>query len=170
MLYNDIKFYESIENGYLVSKCGKILSLKKNNPYLMTPCKTTKGYLQVRLNRKMFRVHRIIALTFIPNPNNLETVDHINENKIDNRVENLQWLSNRDNIRKSRIGIKFTDEHKLKLRNAKLGKPSVKDKFNKQDAFKMKEMLENGMKAKDVADEFGIGRTSVYNYIKRLNL
>lgn len=50
---------------------------------------------------KRFAVHRLIAQAFIPNPNNLREVDHINAIKNDNRMENLRWVSHRDNMRNS---------------------------------------------------------------------
>lgn len=62
-----------------------------------------KGYLKIILEQNTNRkrstsVHRLVAETYIPNPNNYDTVNHINEDKTDNRVENLEWLSNADNV------------------------------------------------------------------------
>lgn len=50
---------------------------------------------------KTFRVHRLVAEAFIPNPNNLSDVDHIDENKNNNSVENLRWLSHKENSSRS---------------------------------------------------------------------
>lgn len=55
--------------------------------------KTRKGYYRVHLVRKLYLVHRLIAETFLPNPENKPTVDHINRNPSDNRLENLQWAT-----------------------------------------------------------------------------
>ena len=60
-----------------------------------------KGYLQVGLSNKgdkTFRVHRLVALTFIPNPYNLPQVNHKDGNKKNNCVDNLEWISNYDNM------------------------------------------------------------------------
>lgn len=64
-----------------------------------------KGYECVGLNQDGKKtsqfVHRLVAFAWIPNPDNLEQIDHINENKTDNRIENLRWVSCSYNIRRS---------------------------------------------------------------------
>ena len=65
---------------YLISESGEIFSLKSNRN--LKPYKTTKGYLQVRLDSgKAFHVHRLVAEAFIPNPDNLPQINHKNEDK-----------------------------------------------------------------------------------------
>lgn len=68
------------------------------------PYKDVDGYLTVSLtdgegNKKKYRVHRIIALTFIPNPENKTEVNHINSVRDDNRVENLEWVTRSENMK-----------------------------------------------------------------------
>lgn len=90
--------YEITRDGKVYNKDGKLLKQEE----------TRKGYLRVSLNnetlkRKRESVHRLVAETFIPNPNNYSQVDHINENKKDNRVENLRWVTPLENLNHSGV-------------------------------------------------------------------
>lgn len=83
--------YVNYKNKGLALKKGKFLSPKTSNT----------GYLEVTLvkNNKYYykRVHRLVADTFLPNPNNYPYINHINENKKDNNVENLEWCTAKQN-------------------------------------------------------------------------
>ena len=109
----DNEIYEGL---YKVSNFGKILSLNYHNTgkaELMNPSTSTDGYLKVNLRkngeRKTCLVHRLVAETFLPNPENLPQVNHIDEDKTNNFVflnedgsvdkekSNLEWKSPKDN-------------------------------------------------------------------------
>ena len=96
----DIKGYEGL---YAVTSCGKVWSYKYKR--FLNPRLQTKGYLQIGLTkngeRKNHLIHRLVAEAYIPNPNNLPQVDHIDNDKTHNYVNNLQWITLRDNCRKS---------------------------------------------------------------------
>lgn len=105
-IWKEIVDYESM---YLVSNRGRVKSLKRKNARgnllktkILKPGKNTDGYLYVTLckdkDKKQFRVSRLVALAFIPNPDGLPQVNHKNENKADNRVENLEWCTAKYNV------------------------------------------------------------------------
>lgn len=77
--------------------------LSKYKGRLLKPGKNSDGYLYVNLCcqcvQKTFRVHRLVAEAFIPNPDNLPEVNHIDEDKTNNRVDNLEWVSHIQNMR-----------------------------------------------------------------------
>ena len=88
---------------------------KKSNGRIVKEHTLNDEYVQVALNRKQYLKHRLIAFQFIPNPNNLPYVDHINHIRNDNRIENLRWVShlqNMNNISKTWINreIDFVQE------------------------------------------------------------
>ena len=87
------KKFEDYEH-YIIFKTGKVFSLKSN--IFLKPKINNRGYIHVGLykkgykTKKFFRIHRLLGLLFIPNPENKPTVDHININKLDNRLINLR--------------------------------------------------------------------------------
>ena len=88
----------------MVSRDGRVYSIKSNS--LLIQHETEKGYFRVNvtIDGQCYhrRVHRLVAETYIPNDNpELDTIDHIDGDKSNNSVENLQWMSRGDNIRKS---------------------------------------------------------------------
>ena len=96
----DIKDFEGL---YAVTSCGRVYSYKRKR--FLQPYLNSNGYYYVTLmkdnNRYQFRLHRLVADTYIPNPNNLETVDHIDNCKEHNYVGNLQWMTREENTMKA---------------------------------------------------------------------
>lgn len=105
------KDIEGFEGYYQVSNLGNVKSLDRvcwNGRYyypvkscMLTPT-ITEGYLNVQLRkdgkRKFISVHRLVALTFILNPNNYRVVNHKDEIKTNNRVDNLEWCTDKYNV------------------------------------------------------------------------
>ena len=93
-----IKGYEGL---YEVSDQGMVKSIGYGKERILKPARNT-GYLQVNLwkngEMKTYRVHRLVAKTFIPNPNNLQEINHKDENKENNSVLNLEWCDRKYNI------------------------------------------------------------------------
>ena len=110
-------------DNYQVSNLGRLMSLNYRNTGRAELLKTSKdkcGYLRVGLfkngKRKMFSVHRLVAETFIPNPNNLPEVNHKDENKENNFVGtpdnnykdgNLEWCTREYNMNYGTCIVKF---------------------------------------------------------------
>ena len=97
----DIVGYENI---YGITSCGRVWSYRRQK--FLKPGVNNKGYLIVCLRKdgqnKMYKIHRLVAEAYLPNPENLPQVDHIDNDKTHNYVNNLQWITNRDNVRKGR--------------------------------------------------------------------
>ena len=95
------KEVEGTEGKIQVSNEGRVRSLLRGFPYYLKQQRDKKGYLRLRIEIKgkslTFKVHRMVAKAFIPNPENLPQVNHIDGNKENNRVDNLEWISNYDN-------------------------------------------------------------------------
>ena len=93
-IWKDIKNYEGY---YQVSNFGNIRSLHKRNKYNLMKLPIKRGYYQIGLRkdgtRKFCQVHRLVAQAFIDNPLNLPQVNHKDENKLNNIVDNLEWCT-----------------------------------------------------------------------------
>lgn len=95
---NDFVDLKDFENDYQIQKEFPHVIKCKRNGRIVSESIDGGGYVQVHLNRKPFLKHRLIALNFIPNPDNLPCVDHKSRDKLDNRIQNLRWVSYSDNI------------------------------------------------------------------------
>ena len=97
-LWKPVVGYEGL---YDVSAFGKVKSLKFGKEKELKQTNNTDGYLYVSLYkdgvRKLFKVHRLVAEAFIPNPDNKPCIDHINTIRDDNRAENLRWCTQKEN-------------------------------------------------------------------------
>ena len=95
-----IKDIPGFEGLYACDTKGQIWSYYTNK--FLSPSKSKRGYLHIVLikdkKRYDYRVHRLIAMTFVENPENKEQVNHIDGNKLNNNVSNLEWVTRLENI------------------------------------------------------------------------
>lgn len=112
-VWRDIPEYEGL---YQVSNYGNVKSLARNNcnvclkDRILKYSKNHQGYKQVALfkksKQKSFKIHKLVALAFIPNPNNYPCINHIDGNKQNNCVDNLEWCTYSHNNKEAyRLGL-----------------------------------------------------------------
>lgn len=101
---NDMRPIPGYEDYYLISKEGDVWSKRYNR--FLKPAKTKDGYLQLVLcpgNGKQYsiKIHRLVAMTYIDNPENKKEVNHLDYNKVNNFFENLEWVNHEENLKYS---------------------------------------------------------------------
>jgi len=153
----ELVYIPGFEGMYSVSKDGEVYSHKTNK--FLNPSKTKDGYLKVALhsNGKVYyyRVHKLVAMTYLNNSNNLKEVNHKDFNRKNNSVENLEWISHEDNILHSKIHNRFKTE-----------KPYQKG-YMFTNIFNGKSFVIIGIK--NVAKHFGFKDASITALRKHIN-
>lgn len=155
-IWKDIKGYEGL---YQVSNLGRVRSLdryvKQNHNTkqlkkgkIIQPTKNHKGYLGLKLCKentsKKVSIHRLVAQTFIPNLENKPQVNHIDGDKTNNRIENLEWCTNSENqIHAYKMGLnKVTEEQRRKISQRQKGrKVTEKEKRIRRENAKNKKKV-----------------------------
>ena len=101
-IFKDIAGYEGL---YQVSNLGRVKSLnygRTGKEKLLQPKLNNRNYWMIQLSKngvsKKYLLHRLVAQTFLPNPNNLPVVNHIDENKNNNYASNLEWCTQQYNV------------------------------------------------------------------------
>lgn len=110
-IWKDVKGYEGL---YQVSNLGNVRSLKTwtgsiyiDKMRFLKGSITKYGYKQIIIKGRHYCVHRLVAEAFIPNPNNYSIVNHIDGDKLNNKVNNLEWCTYSHNEKEAyRIGLK----------------------------------------------------------------
>ena len=158
------------ENKYQVSNFGRVRSLwRKVNKtdsiikkeIILKPLKT-KSYLFVNLwlngKNKQQYIHRLVATHFLQNTENKKEVNHIDGNKHNNKVNNLEWASPKENMHHA---------IKNKLINNS-GESNVTSKLKEKDVLEIREMFKNGVSRKYISEKYKITYSYVFRIGKKL--
>lgn len=168
-VWKPIPCYEGLYEG---SNLGRVKSLPRyvtNTKYgssrlvrerLLTPCFDTRGYVQYTLSKKQVvrskRAHRIVAELFIPNPNNLPEVNHRDGNKLNNRVDNLEWCTRKEN-----------NDHRINiLGNLPRGEEIHNSKLKSDDIPTIRGLHKAGMSCNKIAKIYSISASSIQLIVK----
>lgn len=156
--WKDIPGYENL---YQISSTGRVKSLnyrRTSEEKILRPGlnSSSSGYYFVSLCKngewKYFRVHRLVALSFIPNPENKECVDHINGDRLDNRVENLRWCTQKEN---HNFPLAKKNKSQSLINNPKLLKPILQIDKNTGEVIKEYPSI------KDASKQLGIDQSQI---------
>lgn len=128
------------------------------------------GYLKVTMGRekgkrRTFLVHRLVAILFVPNPNNYPEVNHIDYNRANPRYDNLEWVNHIDNVRHS--------SNEGRYKHNTIGTKNGRSKYTKDDVVKIRELYDAGNCIMDIIKIMFPNlsfneRKSLWNSIKRI--
>ena len=188
------KFYpiKGYENTHLINPITqevysdirkRILKGSINSGYITYHLKIDKGKTKIK------KLHRIIAETFIPNPNNYPVINHINGNKLDNRVENLEWCTQSWNNKEAyRLGLRVVSEKtkeqfmrdchsekhiKQAIENLKKSKGKAIARAKEVNGFKIKLIKDDEIfyfdSCNDASKYLGVYHSTICRALKRKN-
>jgi hypothetical protein len=143
------------EGRYEVSRMGGVRETMGGR--LLGQWPSSSGYMIVRLSRPraQFKVHRLVATAFIPNPTGLPAVNHINSNRADNVAGNLEWCTQAHNIR-------HADQKGRMQRDYWCGRRSPSARLTDQTASQIRELYAGGGHShQSLAERFGTNKRTV---------
>ena len=165
--YDDCEFKEIIINNintnYFVNRSGVIIKIKKDGKkYTMKPYQKKSGYMVVTLhvlkNEYKIYVHRIVALAFIDNPFYRDEINHIDGDKTNNNVDNLEWCTHKENM-------DHAVKHGLIMKSTK----SKLCKHTKKDIERVCKLIEsNKYQLMEISDITGISRPLISDIKNKL--
>lgn len=157
----------TLEGRYQASTHGHIRSLDRTGATCYGSTRILKGKLiaqkagvngYMRISAGVHKtqfVHRLVAMTFIPNKNNLPVINHIDGNKKNNFIENLEWCTQRHNMQHAhRTGLS-------KGMPLKRGEESIAAKLSKEDVINIKTRLKNGDRSIDLSREYHVCKGTI---------
>jgi hypothetical protein len=156
------KYIEGYNNKYMVSDLGNVMIL----PYiseqghflagrLLSPTDNGRGYQRVNFNNETKYLHRLVAQTFLPNPQNKEEVNHVDGNKKNNVLYNLEWVTPDENRQHAVINnlIPHSENHHF-------------SKLDRNQVLKIKKLFNQGERQIDIARTMGISHKTIHLIVR----
>lgn len=161
--YENEIWKEIAKTGYEVSNLGRI----RHGKCILAGSYHSDGYIFININRQQIPLHRFVANAFIPNPYHLPEVNHKDGNKMNNSVDNLEWVSRSEN-----------QLHAVKNHLQPSGLSTYTGKFSEEERNKIKEMWNEGQYSKrELAKIFNVSHTCIndilndkYRYVNKVNI
>lgn len=151
------EFVKGFEN-YLVSSLGNVKTINGKLKKVVYDSENDYGYVELWKNNKgkKFRIHRLVAETFIPNTLGKEQVNHIDGDKKNNCVSNLEWVTPKENIR-----------HAIEndLSSIKYGSKNLASKLKEEDVKYIRENARINKSVKELSEIYNVSTTTIYNII-----
>lgn len=152
---------------YYLDEDGNIYSCKRGwNKKKLSPSIDYRagGYYRLKIimdsgDKVSMLIHRLMALTYLPNPENKEEVNHIDGNKLNNKLSNLEWVTKKENM---------IHAHKLKLRD-NTGEGNPRKILSEKEVLEIYEALYEGARNCDMADKYGVDRCTIANIKSKQN-
>lgn len=165
-IWKDVVGYEDL---FSVSNKGQLFSKRTKKILKQNPTGSGYNTCVTKLNGRkgvnlVLKLHREVAKAFIPNPNNLPVVNHKDGNKLNNDVENLEWVSVRDNVLHALSNELSTVEHLLEanLLNRKLSKDDVLFVRNNYKPY------DKNLGTRGLARRFGVSHKTIQDVINKI--
>lgn len=151
-----------IENhpNYQINELGQVK--KKSSNKILIPFITTNGYLRIRFDGKAYQVHKLIALHFIPNTNDYQEINHIDNDKLNNNIDNLEWCTREHNMQHC---VKSGRSNILDICGIK-GVKNPNSKLSNEQVLEIKNRLQQGESTTSICKDYNVSSTVILNIRK----
>lgn len=155
-IFIPIKGWEGL---YEISNIGRVKSLSRYKCFLK-PLPKKVGYLQINLKgkgvSKYYLIHRLVAIHFIDNPNGYSCVNHLDNNRSNNNMDNLEWCSHEMN-----------SAHMKSQNRQAFGEKNAKAKLKESDVTEIINLRSCGLTLQAIADRYSVTKQSIHSIVKQ---
>ncbi len=153
---------------YYVDENGNVYSKKTGKLKKLSLILTHYGYYEVQLssslNKLRAKVHRLVAECFIPNPNNLPQVNHLDGDKLNNHVSNLEWCTPKDNLKHAREnGL----NNSKPIPNGR-GEKNSRSKLTESLVLEIRKKASKSITHKQLGIDYGVAESTISGIVSRI--